>query len=508
MPSDTPHHAGRSGQPRPPPAAIPSVANRPLWALRRRALLPFRSRGKPPRASAVDGDDGEVVTEHELIARVDAAFAVTGRGLAGWPDPHPDRSLVRDEEYSRSSNPAKWRIVGARADAWLMALHETGLAVVYPGAQVQWRVPPKTVVSRTDRIVPRVAGALPLVVARSQLGAVDDAGVTLGVGDPAVCAVWIPDCGCDACDSGSQDVLDELDEHVFGVVSGAFRRLWSGDRGGLRHQPARRGVRGRVGRRGSVVVRSMRSWPSLWAGTRCPAPPGPPTSDPDGVVGPTVRGAPALGFHRSRMVPTGSPTSRPPSCRRPGRTPPGALLGGDVDGRAHRGHDGEEAQGRGAEAEADVDHGCRRGSAPAPPHGSRTREARQLVDERRGRGVEHAPDRLPPSPVEQPRPPPRSSCDRPARARARRTSARRSAVRGGARVGEPTEQVAGAGVRAHDVPAVVQDDGREGLVMVEHRRRRGVDPLEPGVERPARYCGASPAASSRPLRSRSGTSRA
>ena len=178
----------------------------------------------------MDGDDGEVVTRHELIARVDAAFAVTGRGLAEWPDPHPDRSLVRDEEYSRLSNPAKWRIVGARADAWLMALHETGLAVVHPGAPVQWRVPPKTVVSRTDRIVPRVAGALPLVVARSQLGAVDDAGVTLGVGDPAVCAVWIPDCGCDACDSGSQDVLDELDEHVFGVVSGAFRRLWSGDR--------------------------------------------------------------------------------------------------------------------------------------------------------------------------------------------------------------------------------------------------------------------------------------
>jgi hypothetical protein len=170
-----------------------------------------------------------VVIEHELIARVDAAFAVTGHGLAGWPDPHPDRSPC-DEEYSRLSDPAKWRIVGARADAWLMTLVQTGLAVVDHGAQVQWRVPPTTVVSRTDRVVPYVSGALPLVVARSQLGAVDDAGVTLGVGDPAVCVTWIPDCGCDACDSGSQDVLDELDEYVFGVVSGAFRRLWSGDR--------------------------------------------------------------------------------------------------------------------------------------------------------------------------------------------------------------------------------------------------------------------------------------
>jgi hypothetical protein len=78
--------------------------------------------------------------------------------------------------------------------------------------------------------VPRVVDGLPLIVARSQLGPVDDAGVTLGVGDPAVVIRWIPDCGCDACDSGSQDVLDELDEAILGVVSGAFRRLAAGDR--------------------------------------------------------------------------------------------------------------------------------------------------------------------------------------------------------------------------------------------------------------------------------------
>jgi hypothetical protein len=207
----------------------------------------------------MDGHDGGVLTEHELIARVDAAFAVTGQGLAGWPDPHPDRS-PRDEEYSRLLDPAKWRIVGARADAWLMTLAETGLALVDPSAQVQWRVPPTTVVSRTDRVVPYVSGALPLIVARSQLrdqgdvrapgaGAVDDAGVTLGVGDPAVCVTWIPDCGCDACDSGSQDVLDELDEYIFGVVSGDFRRLWSGDREITIISSERRRASGNFGRK-------------------------------------------------------------------------------------------------------------------------------------------------------------------------------------------------------------------------------------------------------------------
>lgn len=68
----------------------------------------------------------------------------------------------------------------------------------------------------------RAAGALPLVVARSQLA------VTLGAGDPAVCVAWFPHCGCDACDSGSRSVLDDLDAHVLAIVSGAFRRLSSG----------------------------------------------------------------------------------------------------------------------------------------------------------------------------------------------------------------------------------------------------------------------------------------
>lgn len=170
-----------------------------------------------------------VVIEQELLDAVDEAFAVTSRDLAPWPDPHPERR-PRDEEYSRLSDPAKWRIVGARADAWMTALNTAGLAEVERNAPIRWEAPPRPLVSRADRLVPHVAGGLPLVLARSHLGPVDDAGVTLGVGDPAVVITWIPDCGCDACDSGSQDVLDELDEVIVGVVSGAFRRLASGER--------------------------------------------------------------------------------------------------------------------------------------------------------------------------------------------------------------------------------------------------------------------------------------
>ena len=173
------------------------------------------------------GEHDGVVTE--LLAAVDAAFEITGRGLAQWPDPHPDRSVL-DEEYSRLTDAGRWRIIGARADAWIAALVEAGLAAVERDPTIRWRVNPKTVISRADRIVPVAVGALPFIVGRSQIGDVVDAGVTLGVGDPAVCVTWFPDCGCDACDSGSQDELDHFDSYVDSIVSGAFRRLTAGDR--------------------------------------------------------------------------------------------------------------------------------------------------------------------------------------------------------------------------------------------------------------------------------------
>lgn len=166
-----------------------------------------------------------MATESELLAAAEAAFEVTGRGFRSWPDPHPGLRAPRDDEYSRVTDPHKWRIVGARAEAWLVALTEARLAVVERDAAVRWQAPPGTVVAGADRLVPRVDGALPLVVARSRIADVTDAGVTLGAGDPAVCVTFIPDCGCDACDSGSQDVLDELDRGVLDVVLGGFRRL-------------------------------------------------------------------------------------------------------------------------------------------------------------------------------------------------------------------------------------------------------------------------------------------
>ena len=141
-----------------------------------------------------------VVIEQELLDAVDEAFDVTGRELEPWPDPHPDRR-PREQEYSRLTYPARWRIVGARAEAWLLALRAAGLAEVERNAPICWEAAPPTVVSRADRLVPHVAGGLPLIVARSQLGPVDDPGGTHRGGVTPGVVTGVPPGGCAASDS-------------------------------------------------------------------------------------------------------------------------------------------------------------------------------------------------------------------------------------------------------------------------------------------------------------------
>jgi hypothetical protein len=186
------------------------------------------------RTFAVDGSQRRhhlgVIEIQELQAAVEAAFLQTSRGSAPWPDPHRDRSSVPDEAYSRLTNPAKWRILGTRTDAWLIALVNAGLAIVEPDATVSWTTRRRPVISRAERAIPVAVGALELVVAHSQIGDVDDAGLVLGVGDPAECVNWFPDCGCDACDSGSRNEIDHLDAHMVSIVTGSFRRLSDGER--------------------------------------------------------------------------------------------------------------------------------------------------------------------------------------------------------------------------------------------------------------------------------------
>ncbi len=63
-----------------------------------------------------------VVTVSELQASVASSYERLG--LPSWPNPHPRMVSPREEEYSRVTDPERYRIVHARAGVWTAVLKE------------------------------------------------------------------------------------------------------------------------------------------------------------------------------------------------------------------------------------------------------------------------------------------------------------------------------------------------------------------------------------------------
>lgn len=132
----------------------------------------------------------------------------------------------------------KWRIIPARAEAWCLALVGLGLGTLEHDVAQRWTGDRVQQDVRVDRVRPQRPAALPLVVAYWRfIGAevnvdldVEPNAVSIGVGDPAIELTVVPDCGCDACDSGSERFLSVLDDHIRGIVKGEMRRLTKGAR--------------------------------------------------------------------------------------------------------------------------------------------------------------------------------------------------------------------------------------------------------------------------------------
>lgn len=161
----------------------------------------------------------------QLLAVMEAEFAVTGAETPSWADPNPERDPA-PETYSRLLEPEKYQILVSRAEAWARTLVHLGLAeradLVAPDGAAPWgQLDGRTSPHRTLRLLPYAEGALPLLLGVSEYQ--PDAGVQLlvGFGEPAVLLEDVPDCGCDACDSGSADLLALIDERILDVVTGA-----------------------------------------------------------------------------------------------------------------------------------------------------------------------------------------------------------------------------------------------------------------------------------------------
>ncbi len=164
------------------------------------------------------------MSDDELLRAVDEAFAAAPLGHVSWADPNPERT-PNEEAYSRVTDPGRYQILLGRLDGWVKALEQLGAARVERDVSAEWAERVGGRPWRADRVVPLRDGTLPIIVGRQSYEDVLDTGVVLGCGDPVIEIERFPDCGCDACDSGSQDLLDHLDRYLLSIVTGQFRLL-------------------------------------------------------------------------------------------------------------------------------------------------------------------------------------------------------------------------------------------------------------------------------------------
>ena len=209
-----------------------------------------------------------------LTAAVDRAFVATGAGLAPWPDPRPDGRPPSEEEYSRCPDPGKYRLLLARADAWVAALVELGLGLdrEVPAAALR-EVRGGRRPTRAALVEPHADGALPLLVLSWHEEPGTAARVEVQVAGTGLLVAAAPDCGCDACDDGSDSQLQALDEAIASVPAGEWLHLdvpgasitargdrWSAE-GRIRAREVDRLVaEARAGRSPHPVVRAGRWW--------------------------------------------------------------------------------------------------------------------------------------------------------------------------------------------------------------------------------------------------------
>lgn len=172
-------------------------------------------------------DDSSLLSEHvcDLLDDVEAAFTLTSAGTPTWPGRPMDQSPAEDQ-YSRCLDPGKFRILQSRIDAWATVLVERGWAQLSTDRSSEQRGDferSQTTIVLRPTVEAQAGGAVPLAFLVYDS---TDPEATLNVevcaGEPQYMLFELPGCGCDACDSGSAWLLEELDQWTLSVVDGSL----------------------------------------------------------------------------------------------------------------------------------------------------------------------------------------------------------------------------------------------------------------------------------------------
>lgn len=192
------------------------------------------------------------------------AFKALGGQAMGWADPAGLGVSPTDADDGGGVNPARYRVLAVRAQAWATALRETGLAsteLVSDDPAFWRRLSPLGLADRVLCVLPSREGALPLLFAMHTLDGVAGAQVGLGAGEPGVPIEHFPESGDGGEDTGSAGMLAEFDDVVLSVVTGRFLEVSTEDF--VAHDTLRGGTF-----EGTLVGTPARSFDDLFAAAR------------------------------------------------------------------------------------------------------------------------------------------------------------------------------------------------------------------------------------------------
>ncbi|MGO1319599.1 MAG: DUF6226 family protein [Galactobacter sp.] len=164
-----------------------------------------------------------------IMAEVEQAFSETGANTPPWDSPHdqiPEDQDVPEDWYERVTHPERYEILWARAQAWEQVITEHGWAhrSEHHVNELPWADEAPDATRQVTILEPLQpgGGVLALAFTGASTGDVPP-GIIVATGNPLMTPLGqLPDCGCDACDGGSAELIEALDQSLIPLLDGSL----------------------------------------------------------------------------------------------------------------------------------------------------------------------------------------------------------------------------------------------------------------------------------------------